>query len=223
MKKGFTLIELLVAMAVLIILASIGLVMYNSMMSRNKAKNAKVVQDFEILRKAMIASFAVDGEFPGRDYVSTGEGETYNDCSTPPCPRSKSNWAGVMQEVSANSIIPPKDAVYCLYVNGNRFDRFLFIFYPFKDMTLPPTHNLFSEPIGKKLDPASGEACGEYYMFVGGINDHGEGVAYDDNDFNNGHCPDPCAVACEGTPIATEPANELVTNYCVYEEAPEVF
>ena len=217
-KRGFTLIELLVAMVVLVILATIGLVMYNAIWARSKAKNSKVVHDFELLRKGMVALYAVDGEFPGEAYSNA---ETYAVCSTPPCPVSQSNWEGVMAEISAMSIVPPKDGVYCLYLNSRSYDKFLFTFAPFENMDLPESHDLFTETIGKKLDPG-GAICGTDYKFIGGINDKAEGVAYNSG-FYEGHCPGPCRAVCDGTPYDTTDASPVsLQSYCVLEEAPQL-
>lgn len=84
-NKGFTLIELLVVMAIIAILASVGLVSFNS--SQVKARDTQRKSDLSQIQKALEAYFNDKGEYPAslpasgvewRDTeVADGEGALY--------------------------------------------------------------------------------------------------------------------------------------------------
>lgn len=93
-KNGFTLIELLVAMAIIAILATIGLVSFRS--SQIKARDAQRKSDLAQLQKALEAYFNDKGEYPdpsslpdpGEEWLDTEvEGGTLYMKSFPSDPR----------------------------------------------------------------------------------------------------------------------------------------
>jgi prepilin-type N-terminal cleavage/methylation domain-containing protein len=70
-KKGFTLIELLVVMAILALLAAIGLGTFNS--SRLKGRDSKRKNDLAQIEKALEMYYNDHGEYPGVGDYPAGE------------------------------------------------------------------------------------------------------------------------------------------------------
>jgi len=100
LEQGFTLIEMLVVVSLIIVLASIGVTLYQTSITR--AKEAVLKEDLFRMRDAIDQYYADKGQYPGSldDLVSGGY---MRRIEPDPFTRSESTWVAVPSEPDPNN------------------------------------------------------------------------------------------------------------------------
>jgi general secretion pathway protein G len=97
-SKGFTLIELLVVMAIVVVLASVGLALYGTSVTR--AREAALTEDLFQMRKAIDEYYADKQKYPSS--LDTLVSEKYlREIKPDPFTRSVDTWQTTMSEPDA--------------------------------------------------------------------------------------------------------------------------
>jgi general secretion pathway protein G len=96
--KGFTLIELLVVMTIIVLLASVGMVLYGTSVTR--AKEAALTEDLFQMRKAIDEYYADKQKYPSS--LETLVSEKYlREIKPDPFTRAVDSWQTTMSEPDA--------------------------------------------------------------------------------------------------------------------------
>src|SRR3954466_5611137 len=93
--KGFTLIELMIVMALIVILASIGLVQYGHSITR--AKEATLKEDLFRMRDAIDQYYADKGKYPA-DLQALVTDQYMPEVPVDPISRSRDSWQTIPAE-----------------------------------------------------------------------------------------------------------------------------
>jgi prepilin-type N-terminal cleavage/methylation domain-containing protein len=114
-KTGFTLVELLIVMAIISVLAGIGIASYQNQLK--KARDGRRQADLEQIRSALEMCRADTGTYPGTIYsgVACG-GKTYL-TTTPTDPSSHANYSYTMpgSTYTLCATLEMDGSTYCVY------------------------------------------------------------------------------------------------------------